>query len=240
MFVYNGEKHGLRERDNQKHWTIHQDEFFDHYLKGAPRPEWMDKGVPYLEKGKRDVTGFYRGGERVAGSWQLAAGSWRRAVGRRAEGSGSWQDRATGSRPGGGARPRCQSFMLLRQGRVGCGDPACRIPVNPKGSLGVHRSVLFSFSQYSLQAGLAHVLLSACRLISSPCSGGLLQVTFIRRRRHRDAVFPWATRRRGLHRRRRSAAIQPGLSGSTSANCGGGSAAGQPRGRGVRARPCRT
>jgi dienelactone hydrolase len=62
MFVYNTEKHGLRERDNQKHWTIHQDEFFDHYLKGAPRPEWMDKGVPFLEKGKRDVTGLYRKG----------------------------------------------------------------------------------------------------------------------------------------------------------------------------------
>jgi len=60
MFVYNTEKHGLRERDNMKHWTIHQDEFFDHYLKGAPRPEWMDKGVPFLEKGKRDVTGMYK------------------------------------------------------------------------------------------------------------------------------------------------------------------------------------
>jgi len=29
-------------------------EFFDHYLKGAPRPEWMDRGVP-AERGKRDV-----------------------------------------------------------------------------------------------------------------------------------------------------------------------------------------
>lgn len=60
MFVYNGEKHGLRERENQKHWTVHQDEFFDHYLLGQPRPEWMDKGVPYLEKGKRDVNPLYK------------------------------------------------------------------------------------------------------------------------------------------------------------------------------------
>jgi dipeptidyl aminopeptidase/acylaminoacyl peptidase len=59
MFVYNGEKHGLRERENQKHWTVHMAEFFDHYLLGSPRPEWMDKGVPFLEKGTRDLTPFY-------------------------------------------------------------------------------------------------------------------------------------------------------------------------------------
>ena len=60
MFVYNGEKHGLRERENQKHWTVHQDEFFDHFLLGKPKPEWMEKGVPYLEKGLRDVNPLYK------------------------------------------------------------------------------------------------------------------------------------------------------------------------------------
>ncbi len=60
MFNYNTEKHGLRERENQKHWTIHQDEFFDHFLLGKPRPGWMENGVPYLERGKRDVTGYYK------------------------------------------------------------------------------------------------------------------------------------------------------------------------------------
>ncbi len=60
MFTFNGEKHGLRERENQKYWTVHLDEFFDHYLKGAPRPEWMDKGVPYLERGKRDVASLFK------------------------------------------------------------------------------------------------------------------------------------------------------------------------------------
>jgi len=59
MFNYNGEKHGLRERDNQKHWTVHMAEYFDHHLLGAPLPEWMEKGVPYLERGKRDLTPFY-------------------------------------------------------------------------------------------------------------------------------------------------------------------------------------
>jgi dienelactone hydrolase len=60
MFNYNGEKHGLRERENQKHWSVHQDEFFDHFLLGKPRPEWMEKGVPYLERGKRDVMPLYK------------------------------------------------------------------------------------------------------------------------------------------------------------------------------------
>jgi len=59
FFNYNGEKHGLRERDTQKHWTVHMAEFFDHYLKGAPRPDWMEHGVPYRDRGKRDLTPFY-------------------------------------------------------------------------------------------------------------------------------------------------------------------------------------
>jgi len=59
MFNFNTEKHGLRERENQKYWTIHLDEFFDHYLLGKPRPAWMDEGVPYLERGKRDVSGYF-------------------------------------------------------------------------------------------------------------------------------------------------------------------------------------
>ena len=60
MFNFNTEKHGLRQRENQKYWTIHLDEFFDHFLLGKPRPEWMDKGVTYLERGKRDVSGYYK------------------------------------------------------------------------------------------------------------------------------------------------------------------------------------
>ncbi len=59
LFNYNGEAHGLRNRENQKHWTVHQDEFFDHYLLGNPKPEWMVKGVPYLERGKRDIESLF-------------------------------------------------------------------------------------------------------------------------------------------------------------------------------------
>ncbi|PWT90540.1 MAG: hypothetical protein C5B55_09595, partial [Blastocatellia bacterium] len=52
MFSYNGEKHGLRKRINQKDYTHRLQEFFDHFLKGAPAPEWMVKGIPYLQRDK--------------------------------------------------------------------------------------------------------------------------------------------------------------------------------------------
>jgi dipeptidyl aminopeptidase/acylaminoacyl peptidase len=60
MFTFNGERHGLRDRNNMKYWTVHMDEFFDHYLLGKPRPEWMDKGVSYQERGKRDVLSLFK------------------------------------------------------------------------------------------------------------------------------------------------------------------------------------
>jgi len=60
MFTFNGERHGLRDRANMKYWTVHMDEFFDHYLLGKPRPEWMDKGVSYQDRGKRDVAPLFK------------------------------------------------------------------------------------------------------------------------------------------------------------------------------------
>jgi len=52
MFSYNGEPHGLRKRINQKDYTMRLQQFFGYYLKGAPEPEWMEKGIPYLQKDK--------------------------------------------------------------------------------------------------------------------------------------------------------------------------------------------
>jgi dipeptidyl aminopeptidase/acylaminoacyl peptidase len=52
MFNYNGEPHGIRKRQNQKDYTRRLQEFFDHKLKGAPMPEWMEKGIPYLQREK--------------------------------------------------------------------------------------------------------------------------------------------------------------------------------------------
>ena len=48
MFTYNGEPHHLRRRPNQKDYAIRMAQFFDYELKGAPEPEWMVKGIPYL------------------------------------------------------------------------------------------------------------------------------------------------------------------------------------------------
>jgi hypothetical protein len=50
MFTYNGEPHGLRRRPNQKDYTVRLQQYFDHYLKGAPAPDWMQKGIPYLDR----------------------------------------------------------------------------------------------------------------------------------------------------------------------------------------------
>jgi dipeptidyl aminopeptidase/acylaminoacyl peptidase len=50
LWSYNGEFHGLRRRPDQKDYTMRMQQFFDHFLKGAPAPEWMEKGVPYVDR----------------------------------------------------------------------------------------------------------------------------------------------------------------------------------------------
>jgi len=52
LLNYNGEPHGLRRDANRKDWMIRMQQFFDHYLKGAPAPVWMEEGVPAVEKGR--------------------------------------------------------------------------------------------------------------------------------------------------------------------------------------------
>ncbi len=52
MLQYNNEEHNLLHRRNSKDLSIRLQQFFDHYLKGEPAPEWMTKGVPAIEKGK--------------------------------------------------------------------------------------------------------------------------------------------------------------------------------------------
>ena len=51
MLQYNDEAHNLRERRNRKDLSIRLSQFFDHFLKGAPMPVWMSKGVPATLKG---------------------------------------------------------------------------------------------------------------------------------------------------------------------------------------------
>ncbi|MDE6023107.1 MAG: prolyl oligopeptidase family serine peptidase, partial [Muribaculaceae bacterium] len=52
MLQYNGESHNLKERRNRKDITVRLQQFFDHYLKGDPMPEWMKSGIPIVRKGQ--------------------------------------------------------------------------------------------------------------------------------------------------------------------------------------------
>lgn len=49
MLEYMGENHSLRKPANQRDYSTRMKEFFDHYLMGAPAPDWMMKGVPRLQ-----------------------------------------------------------------------------------------------------------------------------------------------------------------------------------------------
>lgn len=51
MLNYNNDAHNLMKRQNRKDIQRREQQFFDHYLKGAPAPVWMEKGVPAVEKG---------------------------------------------------------------------------------------------------------------------------------------------------------------------------------------------
>lgn len=52
MLQYNREAHNLAERRNQKDLVVRQQQFFDHFLKGAPMPAWMKYGIPATRKGE--------------------------------------------------------------------------------------------------------------------------------------------------------------------------------------------
>ena len=51
LLQYNDEDHNLVERRNAKDLSIRLEQFFNHYLKGAPMPKWMKSGRPAVEKG---------------------------------------------------------------------------------------------------------------------------------------------------------------------------------------------
>ena len=49
MLEYLGENHSLRKPANQRDYSARMKEYFDHYLMGAPAPDWMTSGVPRLQ-----------------------------------------------------------------------------------------------------------------------------------------------------------------------------------------------
>jgi acetyl esterase/lipase len=50
MLQYDGEPHSLFRYNNMLDYTVRMTQFFDHYLKDAPAPKWMTRGVPALNK----------------------------------------------------------------------------------------------------------------------------------------------------------------------------------------------
>ncbi len=54
MLSYNNEEHNLVKRPNCMDLSIRMSQFFDHFLKNAPPPEWLIKGRPATDKGKND------------------------------------------------------------------------------------------------------------------------------------------------------------------------------------------
>jgi dipeptidyl aminopeptidase/acylaminoacyl peptidase len=51
LLNYNEEGHGLSKYQNRKDFQLRMLQFFEYYLKGAPKPDWMVKGIPAIEKG---------------------------------------------------------------------------------------------------------------------------------------------------------------------------------------------
>jgi len=49
---YPDEPHHLAKPENQKDFQVRMKQFFDHYLKGTPQPEWMANGLPQVRKGE--------------------------------------------------------------------------------------------------------------------------------------------------------------------------------------------
>ncbi len=86
LLEYPGENHGLARPANQQDYTVRMKEFFDHYLKGAPAPEWLrvrraaaeDAGAhrpaPEGTSGQGEGQGRRAGGRRLARRWTVTNG----------------------------------------------------------------------------------------------------------------------------------------------------------------------
>jgi dipeptidyl aminopeptidase/acylaminoacyl peptidase len=55
MVNYNGDAHNPRKYANQKDIDRRMQEFFAAKLLGAPEPDWMKRGIPFVEKGRDQV-----------------------------------------------------------------------------------------------------------------------------------------------------------------------------------------
>jgi dipeptidyl aminopeptidase/acylaminoacyl peptidase len=52
LLNYNGQPHNLTNRAAARDFSVRMFQFFEHHLKGKPAPEWMTKGVPFIDREK--------------------------------------------------------------------------------------------------------------------------------------------------------------------------------------------
>jgi dipeptidyl aminopeptidase/acylaminoacyl peptidase len=52
LINYNDEPHWPTTLATMTDWTRRMQQYFDHYLKGAPAPVWLEQGIPATEKGR--------------------------------------------------------------------------------------------------------------------------------------------------------------------------------------------
>jgi len=52
MITYNEQPHWPITWPNKKDWAVRLQQFFDHFLTGAPAPLWISEGVPAIDKGR--------------------------------------------------------------------------------------------------------------------------------------------------------------------------------------------
>jgi dipeptidyl aminopeptidase/acylaminoacyl peptidase len=57
LLVYRGENHSNRQKANQVDYFHRQLEWFNHYLKGEPAPDWISEGVSWIDQEKRRAGG---------------------------------------------------------------------------------------------------------------------------------------------------------------------------------------
>jgi dipeptidyl aminopeptidase/acylaminoacyl peptidase len=56
LINYNNDAHNPTKRANQLDIAMRQMQFFDHHLRGLSAPEWMERGIPFLQKGREIAT----------------------------------------------------------------------------------------------------------------------------------------------------------------------------------------
>jgi dipeptidyl aminopeptidase/acylaminoacyl peptidase len=61
MLVYEGENHSLSRKPNQIDYHRRVNEWFGHYLRGEPAPEWITSGVTHIAR-QRELELLRRGG----------------------------------------------------------------------------------------------------------------------------------------------------------------------------------